>query len=607
MISVKQVRLLLGLVAIALVSTAIACGQSEVIVEKEVITEVEVEVIKEVEVTKVVEIEKEVIVEKEVVVEVEVEVAAEGTYPLAGSTAVIAVGDVGPPAYHTPLATHPYHTYLIHLGIGETLLDFSGSGSLSSMIASDWTVDEGGITWTISDGIPWDNTKYGTVGVDDVKWSYDQGIREDAIGGWAGELYDPIFTNVHVQDDGGLRWDWRDGPQIAWSWSPRHHWAGLPIMSQAHYDDVGGDVGAQAFAVGSGPYKLIEHVSDDKIILEGQKNHYRVAPGFEKLILVEVEEAATRIAMLNAADADLSLVGLPLLDQIDDIPNLAYNYGPLSLGTGVSVYFGGNWRIETDEDGNTMPEWPPPSHLPWVGDYFDAESRENGRKVRVAMSMAIDRETINEEILGGQGCLVYIAVLSTCDSHFEEQWVTPYDPEGAKALLAEAGYADGFEVPLWISGGLNDTYEEISQAVAGYWENIGLTVVIDNALYQVRRPQLCCERSMNDLFTSSYGTASLADAWMDVLCCMSTRISWSLGFSFPEMYDIEDRLKFESDPDAAWAGPLRDYFVYQDYEKLSVGVVVFDDPWVSGNRLGSANMVIQGTIIPEVESLMPAQ
>ena len=379
-------------------------------------------------------------------------------------------------------------------------------------------------------------------------------------------------------------------------------------MSEAHYDDVGGDDGAQAFGVGTGPYKLVTHVADDQILLEGIKNHYRVDPGFETLRLVEVSEVATRIAMLNSGDADLTMVGLPLLDQIkDDIPNLEFYYGPLSLGTGVSVYFGGNWRIEKDEDGNVMPEWPPPSHLPWVGDYFDEESRENGRKVRVAMSMAIDRETINEVILGGQGCLVYIAVLSSCDSHFEEQWVTPYDPEGAKALLAEAGYPDGFTVPLWISGGLNDTYEEISQAVANYWEDLGLTVEIDNALYQVRRPQLCCERSMNDLFMSSYGTASLADAWMDLLCCLSTRISWSLGFSFPEMYDIEDRLKFESDPDAAWAGPLRDYFVYQDHEKLSAGVIVFDDPWVGGNRLGSANMVIQGTIIPEVESLMPVQ
>ena len=74
MVNFKKIRMLLGLVAITLVSTTIACGTTEVIVEKEVIKEVPVEVIKEVEVTQIVTETVVQEVEVEVVKEVEVEV-----------------------------------------------------------------------------------------------------------------------------------------------------------------------------------------------------------------------------------------------------------------------------------------------------------------------------------------------------------------------------------------------------------------------------------------------------------------------------------------------------------------------------------------------------
>ena len=96
-------------------------------------------------------------------------------------------------------------------------------------------------------------------------------------------------------------------------------------------------------------------------------------------------------------------------------------------------------------------------------------------KVRQAMYLAIDEDTIIKNIMNG--CAFEM------NSIIPENYVgyTPverekYDPEKAKQLLAEAGYPDGFEVTLDAS---NDRYmndEQIAQAVAGFLEKVGIKV-----------------------------------------------------------------------------------------------------------------------------------
>ena len=532
---------------------------------------------------------------------VEVEVAPEETYPVPGSQLVAVVSDVGPPAYYRPFATRPLANYHVFY-FAETLLDYDGV-KLSPMIARSWDIDEGGITWKIERGVSFHDPRYGTVGADDVHWTFEDAAREDATGGQAGQFYAGLFDG-RVVDDETIRWDWDAVPNVAWSWLPRHHLQGQPIVSKKHFDDVGQEQFA-LMGVGTNNYKILSHIADDTITLEGVRNHWRMDPGFETAKLIEVEEQATRIAMLRAGQADLALVEIPSLDQVADLPGVQYHYGPVVLTSGVNIILSGNWLVRQNEQGEAQQSILQ-TQLPWVGNPDIPAEYQNAQKVRLAMSMAIDRIALNDGILGGQGCISYQAFWDTCDPHHDTAWDVPYDPAGAKQLMAEAGYPDGFEVPFWIPSGINSTFEAVSESIAAMWkENLDLNVTIDLSPYPTRRPELV-SRAMKDVWAIwIWGNVPNADGWMNVIPSFTERNNFNIGVDFYEARDFADRLEVEFDAEKAWAGPLREYFEYMRENMFAFGTLSWTDPWVSGANVGSVNMSMHGNILPEIERKPP--
>ncbi len=113
--------------------------------------------------------------------------------------------------------------------------------------------------------------------------------------------------------------------------------------------------------------------------------------------------------------------------------------------------------------------------MPW------ALRGEVGKKVRMAMNKALDRDKINEAIFDGQGSKQWVATLHpSFDGYFPEwdsKWeeLYGYDPERAKELLAEAGFPNGFEVreKLFVLSGVPEQ-PDFMEAAAGFWEAIGL-------------------------------------------------------------------------------------------------------------------------------------
>src|SRR5262249_17468386 len=122
--------------------------------------------------------------------------------------------------------------------------------------------------------------------------------------------------------------------------------------------------------------------------------------------------------------------------------------------------------------------------VPWA-----QSDAERARKVRLALNLAVDKKAIIQQILGGVGTPV-----GTVNYYPTDPWISdallkpvPYDPAKAKAPLIEAGYPGGFEVTMNLTAWPGRGYlPDVGEAVATYWEKIGLKVKrrpVDRAVF----------------------------------------------------------------------------------------------------------------------------
>ena len=200
--------------------------------------------------------------------------------------------------------------------------------------------------------------------------------------------------------------------------------------------------------VGTGPYRLVRWVKDDQIVLQGNENYWRGAPRIKKAIFRPIPEATTRVAGLQTQELDI-IVNIP--------PHLA-----------------------------RLMDWKGRSHvskIPSVRVIFMAFDNTKGgpaadRRVRRAIAQAIDMEKIIKKVLEGNAVLLGSPLTR---NHFGyDPGIKPhaYNPEEAKKLLAEAGYAKGFDFTLNSPNGryLND--KEVAEAVAGDLRKAGINASV---------------------------------------------------------------------------------------------------------------------------------
>ena len=136
-------------------------------------------------------------------------------------------------------------------------------------------------------------------------------------------------------------------------------------------------------------------------------------------------------------------------------------------------------------------------------------------KVRQALAMAIDRETIAELIVFGFGQPHYMGGIWMDDPIFkehEDEWTIPYDPDKARALMEEAGYSDGFDINVWT--GATGFGLEIWEAVGNFWlTELNVKPVFDRADYTQFRPSIVARTSKQLFSGCCYGDALWPNEW----------------------------------------------------------------------------------------------
>ena len=212
--------------------------------------------------------------------------------------------------------------------------------------------------------------------------------------------------------------------------------------------------------IGSGPYKFVEWVPGDRVVLEPNPNYWGAEKAkWDKITYKVIKADPSRLAALLNRDVDL-------IDYVPttDVKRLA-NEPKVALT-----------RIESNRVIYLhLDQWRDVSPYVKKNDGSDFDHNPLRKvKVRLALSMAINRPAIVDRVMDGAA---KPAGQLPVDGMFGfNPALTPhaYDPEGAKKLLAEAGYPDGFRITVH---GPNDRYVndgKIVETVAGMLARVGI-------------------------------------------------------------------------------------------------------------------------------------
>lgn len=204
---------------------------------------------------------------------------------------------------------------------------------------------------------------------------------------------------------------------------------------------------AKAFGqqlVGSGPYKFVEFVPNQRVVVEANTAYWGTPkPQFERITLRQITENSTRMAALEAGEIDFATNVPP--DAINRLKGAGFQVSTVPLTRSMYVAF------NLSQDG------------PW-----------KDPKVRQALNYAIDKEGIRTALLDNLGAVLAGPVQSASKFFNKALKPYPYDPPRARELLAEAGLRNGFESTVVSPDGRLVKDREIAEAVVGQLEAVGV-------------------------------------------------------------------------------------------------------------------------------------
>ena len=326
--------------------------------------------------------------------------------------------------------------FMVLYALHDALVKPMPGNIMTPSLAESWTVSKDGLTYEF---VIRKNARFHNgdpVTADDVKFTFER------YKGAGSKLLKDKVKEIQVVAPNRARFVLKQAwPDFMAFYGTSATGAGW-IVPKKYIEKVGEEAYKKA-PVGAGPYKLQAYKPGVELTLEAHEGYWRKAPAVKTLVFRTIPDEATRLAALKRGEVDVaySITG-PLAEEVKRTPGL----------TLAPTYFTfTTWLVFPDQ-------WDPKS--PW-----------HDRRVRLAANHAIDRAGINQAVYLGLSKLSH----SFIPQGMEYYWAPPpyaYDPKRAKALLAEAGYPNGFE-----SGDLSgDTIYgvAIGEPVVNYLQQIGI-------------------------------------------------------------------------------------------------------------------------------------
>ncbi len=547
----RRLPILMMVIGFVLASAGIACGGETIVevtrevevvrtVQVEVPVEIEKEVVREVEVEVPVEIEREVIreveVEKQVAVEVEVEVTREvamevvvtATAVLQPTATPVPAAQSAPPSRQSPgelvwaIGDSQRNWSGFNAGnlccgaksfsVVETLFKPVGTNIAANLLADsfEFSDDLSYVDVKLQQGVDF-HKNFGPLTAEDVAWSVNdtnpnlstelgsgQTSVTDGSGTWAGFLGSNPSEAIDSETV-RIRWENFDPRWDTWFFGQDGLGAG--IVSKRAFTEMGKDWNNDNI-VGTGPFEFTNWIRGDRTEYTALDTHWRQVAEISKITRVSIPDESVRMVALQNGEADIADI------STGNIP-VAERFGMVKNGSGtarmVTVMFAGNlWETNHPTTGDALEIVTYTHDLPWLGNPHKPEDNNNpdgmndmeqARLVRQALAVSIDRALINEVILEGVGWPVEIPYFDINHPDWDdERWGVGYDPGRAEALLDLAGYPRGsngerFTIAMF-AWPVGHFFADIGDAVAGFWEEIGVDVDILHYEYTVFRPTL---------------------------------------------------------------------------------------------------------------------
>ena len=396
--------------------------------------------------------------------------------------------------------------------IFETLIDVAfnegGQPSFIPQLATEWTaVDE--LTWEfkLREGVRFHNGEEFTA--DAVKFSVER-ILNPEMSSPATQYVPPSLDRVEVVDPLTARViTTTPYPLVELSFSR------IRIVPPLYVQEQGAEGFGQA-PVGTGPFRYVEWIKDDHTTVERNDDYWGGPPTLSRITFQPRPEPSARTAALRSGEADIiTLVPIADIATIGESDELSVQEVP-----SIRSMF-----VQLDSIGETPLADP---------------------LVRRALNYAVNKDELIEFILEGHGVKLD-GQLPTQQyfGHNPDLQAYPYDPDQAKTLLEEAGYGDGFEITLRGPVGRYMADKELTEAIAGQLQAIGVNATPEISEWSVYIGNLY-ERGLAPMFL--LGWAPLPDAlgMLTLNECESV-----VNYHCTEEYDaLVDQAKTTIDPTA---------------------------------------------------------
>jgi len=348
---------------------------------------------------------------------------------------VLIVGQIAEPKSLDPAAVTAVNDFRILVNVYEGLVRYKpGTLEVEPALATDWKISGDGTEYTfhLREGVTFhDGTPFDAAA---VKFNFDRMLNEDHpyhdTGPFPLAFFFSAIAETQVVDDVTVKF--RLNAPYAPFLSNLAYPTGL-IVSPAAVEQYGADFGRHP--TGTGPFSFAEWRSNEAVVIERNAGYWGDPAGTEAVVFRPITDANTRVAEMLAGGIDMMV----------EVP-------PTSLGQ-----FAGD-RFKVVEQAGP--------HL-WFLILNAKEGPFAKKAVRQAANYAINREAIVNDVLEGTAEVAAGPTPPAFAWAYDASLAPyPYDPEKAKALMAEAGIAEGTELTFFVTEGGSGMLDPIPMGTA---------------------------------------------------------------------------------------------------------------------------------------------